>query len=119
MTHLAVLIKKNFKLLFRDRTLLILTILTPIFAVFVYSFSANYSPVMVHYNIAFINYDAQNVNDPAMNLSSIVSVQLIYAIGNLTSIENGQNVSVFNIIDKYQGNPINETTGMQMCDEVN
>jgi ABC-type Na+ efflux pump permease subunit len=117
LIHLGVLIKKNFKIFFRDRTLLILTILTPIISVFIYSISAQNSTSTVQYNVAFVNYDAQNVEDPILNLTSTVSMLLVGITKNLTFVQNNLTIPQFNVIDTYQGNLINESIGKKLCDD--
>ena len=112
--HLYSLIKKNLKLITRDKLLFSLTLLAPIILISLFSVSMQLTGGTETYTIGILNLDDDFVEFPHVNLSARTSFDFISFVSDLSQLnETSLN---FNVIENYDGNPIDYDSGRNLCD---
>lgn len=114
--HLYSLIKKNLKLIVRDKLLFSLTLLAPIIFISLFSVSMQLTEGTDIYTLGILNMDDDGVELPHANLSARVSFDFISVFSDLSQLD--EKTLQFNIIENYGGNPINSNSGRILCDDA-
>ena len=108
--HFYALLLKNLRTFYRNRPLVIVTLISPIILTFIFTISIPSSESgNISFSVTIINDDAEGVTNPDTNLSAIASMKFIDVLSNLTD--------VVHIISTYNGQNITYESGQSLLND--
>lgn len=114
--HFVVLLEKNFKSLFRNRTLLRLSLLSPVLIVVIFSVTLQFNQDQNVYDVGFYNEDKIGIQNPGENFAARASLDYIWAASQLRQTEAEDATHVFNVFEYFRSQKITEEVGQELCD---